>query len=397
MGLKTWLENVYAKARQSLSKPSPYGPDIDISSYVISEEATEKPRFDARRAEEVGVDLSANALYLQVNQTYFKYISRIPGVEVLRIEDFVENNPDEAMEYVWKSIDPGADKYVALAALKGRGGYFIRVKKNSKVEEPIMACLFISYRGLQAPHNVVIVEEGAEATVYTGCTIAPEVLGLHIGISEFYVRKNAKLRFVMVHSWNNVAHVRPRTSVFVDDGGEYISYYVNLSDVKSLQMYPKIYLGYNAHAYSASILLGRRDSEIDVGTGIHLLLHEGGAEVVSRAVAKDSARIVMRANIIGRGGRGHIDCRGLMLSDSANIRTIPELQAESTNTMLTHEASIGRLAEEEIYYLMSKGFSRDEAIGILVRGFISIDTSRLPQKVKAYIDTVERLTVEKAM
>ncbi len=398
MDSKTWLENIYSKARQSISKPSPYGSDIDISSYISEslENVLFEPKLDVRRVEEVGVNLSANALYLQVDQTYFKYISRIPGVEVLRIEDFIESNPDEAKEYVWKLIDPGADKYTALAALRGRGGYFVRVKRNTRVEEPIMACLFISYGGLQAPHNIVIVEDGAEATVYTGCTIAPEILGLHIGISEFYVGENAKLRFVMVHSWNRVAHVRPRTSVVVGDGGEYISYYVNISNVKTLQMFPTIYLGYNAHTYSASILLGQGDSEIDIGTKAYLV-EESGAELISRAIAKDNSRVIMRASIIGRGGRGHIDCRGLMQSNTANIRTIPELQAESPNVVLTHEASIGRLAEEEIYYLMSKGFSENEAIGILVRGFISVDTSRLPERIRTYINTIEKLTAERAM
>lgn len=398
MDLRIWLESIYTKARQSISKPSLYGSDIDISSYISdsSESVLAESRFDAKKAEEVGVNLSANALYLQVDQTYYKYISRIPGVEVLRIEDFIDSNPDEAREYVWKLVDPGIDKYTALAALRGRGGYFIRVKRNTRVEEPVMACLFISYKGLQAPHNIVVVEDGAEATVYTGCTIAPEVLGLHIGISEFYVGKNAKLRFIMVHSWNRVAHVRPRTGVIVDDGGEYISYYVNISNVKTLQTFPTIYLGYNARAYSASIILGQGDSEIDVGTKAYLA-EESSAELISRAIAKDDSRVIMRASIVGRGGRGHIDCRGLMQSNTANIKTIPELEAESPNALLTHEASIGRLAEEEIYYLMSKGFSKDEAIGILVRGFISVDTSRLPERVRTYIDTIERLTAEKAM
>ena len=394
MGLKEWRERVIEEAKQGLDRPSPYGTDIDVSSYVGEGGGY---RLDLESVEKVGVDLGAKALYLQVDQAYFKYLSRIPGVEIYRLEDYIESYPDEAREYVWRLIRPSMDKYVAVAALRGAGGYFIRVKKNTKVKDPIMACLFISSQGLQAPHNVVIVEEGAEATVYTGCTVAPEVVGLHIGLSEFYVGRNARLSFVMVHSWNRVAHVRPRTAVNVSEDGEYISYYANLSNVKTLQTYPRVYLGPGAHAYLASTILGVGDAEIDIGSAAFLENGGGGVEIVSRTIARDSSRIIMRASIAGRGGRGHIDCRGLMLSNSSVIATIPELRAESSDAILTHEASIGKLAEDEINYLMSKGFTRDEAVGILVRGFVSIDVKGIPERVRSYIETIERLTAEKAM
>lgn len=395
MGLENWLKEVEARAREGLNKPSPYGLDIDITPFLEVKEG--KPRLDESRVKEVGVDLTAKAIYTQVDQLYFRYLSKIPGVEVARLEDFIDSYPDEAKEYVWKLVDPGKDKYTALAALRGRGGYFIRVKKNTKVEEPIMACLFMSIGGLQAPHNVVVVEDGAEATVYTGCTIAPEALGLHVGISEFYVGENATLRFVMVHSWNRVSHVRPRTAVYVKPNGKYISYYVNLSKVKSLQTYPVVYLSDNAYTYLASIILGVEDSDIDVGSAANLDGENAVAEIVSRSLARESSKIVARASITAKHGKGHIDCRGLMLSDKAVIRTIPELYALTPNAVLTHEASIGRLAEDEINYLISKGFTKDEAVAILLRGFINVEIKGLPQKVKEYIETIEKLTVEKSM
>lgn len=396
MGLENWLKQVESRAREALNKPSPYGQDIDVSGFLEVKPAG-KPLLDEAKAKEVGVDLSARALYTQIDQVYYKYLSRIPGVEITRLEDFIEDRPDEAKEYVWKLVDPGKDKYTAIAALRGRGGYFIRVKRGVKVEEPIMACLFMSIGGLQAPHNIVIVEKDADATVYTGCAIAPEVVGLHVGISEFYVEEGATLRFVMVHSWNRVAHVRPRTVVRVKPGGRYISYYVNLAQVKTLQTYPVVYLGEGAYTYLASIVLGVGDADIDVGSAAVLDGENASAEIVSRSLARDSASIVARASIAGRHGRGHIDCRGLMLSDKSVIRTIPELQALSPNTMLTHEASIGRLAEEEINYLVSKGFTKEEAVAILIRGFINVDVKGLPQRVREYIETIEKLTVEKTM
>jgi hypothetical protein len=398
MASKAWFDEVRERAAKALNKPSPYGLDVDISPFLSLAEPKSRGLLDTSKAEEVGVNLKANAMYIQVDQVYFNYLSRIPGVEVLRIEDFIDQRRDEAYEYIWRLVDPATDKYTALAALRGRGGYFIRVKKGAKVEEPIMACLYMSYGGLQAPHNIVIVEDNAEATVYTGCTIAPEVLGLHVGISEFYVGKNARLRFIMVHSWNKVAHVRPRTVVNVDDGGEYISYYVNMSRVKTLQTYPTVHLASNARAFLASILLGLGDADLDVGSGVYIHGDNGSAELISRALARDGSKIIMRAHIVGEGAsRGHIDCRGLMLSNKASIQTIPGLTARNPNVMLTHEASIGRLAEDEINYLVSKGFSKDDAISAIVRGFASVEIKEIPDRVKSYIESIEKVISEKAL
>ncbi len=253
----------------------------------------------------------------------------------------------------------------------------------------------MSSPGLQAPHNVVIVEEGAEVTLYTGCTIMPEPAGLHVGISEFYVGKGAKLRYVMVHSWNRVTHVRPRTAVRVDEEGEYVSYYISLGKVKSIQTFPAVHLGKEAKAYSASVILGLEDSEIDVGT--YVALSEGSsAQVVSRVLARDYSRVWTRAIISGSSGRGHIDCRGMLVHDTAQIYAVPELRALGREAQLTHEAAIGKLSEDEIAYLMSKGFSREEAEGILIRGFISVDLEWLPHRIRRYVEGILNLVASRA-
>lgn len=399
MALKSWLETLFERAKNAISKPSPYGRDIDVTPYVEYTTARE-PKFDVERVKEVGVDLKAKAIYSQIDQAYFRYISRIPGVEVKRVEDFIEENPDEAREYLWRLIDPATDKYTAIAALKGRGGFFIRVKENTRVEDPVMTCMFMSIGGLQAPHNVVIVEKGAQVTIYTGCTIAPESFGLHAAISEFYIEEGGELRYVMVHAWNNVTHVRPRTVVQVAEGGRYISYYANMSRVKTIQTYPRAILNRGAYAMMASTLLGLGDSEQDIGSMAVLAGDEARAELVSRIVAKDRSRVIARARITTETGvsvKGHIECKGMLLSDNATVETIPELEALSPNAVLTHEASIGKLAEEEINYLVTRGFTREEAMGILIRGFVSIDVKNIPERVKRQIQTIEKILAEKAL
>ncbi|WP_434731158.1 SufD family Fe-S cluster assembly protein [Thermogladius sp. KZ2Tp1] len=346
----------------------------------------------------MGFTTSGRAYYLQIDQNYFKYLSRFSGVEIMTTGEFVENRPDEAREYYWRLIDPARDKYTATAALLERGGYYIRVKRNTRLQEPILACLFLSTRGIQAPHNIVVVEEGAEAVVTTGCTIAPENVGVHIGISEFYVGERAKLTFVMVHSWNHVSHVRPRTAVVVGDGGYYLNYYANLSQARTLQSYPEVTLGTRARAGVYSIILGLGEASIDYGGAVYLNGDEASAEVVSKALAREEARVVTRGRLHarGRGSKGHLECRGLMLSEKAYMLAVPELSSDTLDATLTHEASIGRLAEEEVNYLVSKGFKRDEAVSLLVKGFISVEENVFPPKVRGIISSVEKLVVEKS-
>ncbi|MEM1894929.1 MAG: SufD family Fe-S cluster assembly protein [Acidilobaceae archaeon] len=397
MALKSWIEWVRERAKQALDKPSPYGVDVNIRDYPIGLESIEE--LDLSRTSIVGIDIekaSREALYLQVDHAIFKYLSRIPGLEISRIEEFIDSNPDIARDYVWRLIDPGTDKYTAVAALRGSGGYFIRVKRKSKIDIPVQACLLLRSSSLQAPHNIVIVEEGAEVTVYTGCLIMPESAGLHIGITEFYVERGGKLRFIMVHAWNNVTHIRPRTAALIDEGGEYVSYYMNLSHVKTLQTYPRVKLMDNARAYMASIILGLGEANIDIGSLIELNGYSSG-EIVSRVLARDTSTIYTRALIRGSTGKGHIECSGLMLDERSKIVMLPQLEAKGINAQLTHEASIGKLSEDEINYLVSKGFTREEAEGILIRGFMNVDLTILPEKVRKYVAQILDLMSKKAL
>ncbi|MCX8196547.1 MAG: SufD family Fe-S cluster assembly protein [Acidilobaceae archaeon] len=386
MGLGRWSEAVRERAKAALHRPSPYGPDLDVTSFEPGLSAGEP---EPELVSQTGLDLERakrEAMYVQVDQALVKYFSKVPGVEVKCLERLLEEEPDVAKEYLWRLLDPATDKYTAIAALKGAGGYFVRVKRGAKVEVPVQACMFIRSSSLQAPHNLVIVEEGAEATIHIGCLTMPEAAALHAAMSEIYVERGARLKMIMVHAWNAVTHVRPRTVIKVEEGGELLSYYMNLSKVKSLQTYPLVKLAPGARAYIASIILGRGGAEIDVGTKVEL--EDASAEIVSRVLARDSSRVYARALLSGPSGQGHIECSGLMLSDEARIVMYPELDAKGPRARLTHEASIGKLSEEEINYLISKGFSREEAEGILVRGFMNVELSFLPERLQKYVSSV---------
>lgn len=171
-------------------------------------------------------------------------------------------------------------------------------------------------KGVAQPvHNIVIVDKGAELNLITGCvTMSNE--GLHIGASEFYVKRGAKLTFTMIHGWAPRFEVRPRTSVIVEERGTYVSYYVNLYPVGHLDMYPTTYLNEYAKCYMTSILLGKKKSFMDVGNRIEFLGKGSKGEIVNRSIVRDQAKIIMRGHLIGRAEqtRGHLECCSLLLS-----------------------------------------------------------------------------------
>ncbi|MEM1873219.1 MAG: SufD family Fe-S cluster assembly protein, partial [Acidilobaceae archaeon] len=301
---------------------------------------------------------------------------------------------DLARELAWRLVKPDADKYTALAYLQGGElGYFIYVPKGVRVPTPLYTCLVLkTERRAQLVHNVIYVDDGAEAHVVSGCAV-PHGLkgGLHVGISEYYVGRGARLTFSMIHSWAEGLHVRPRTAVRVEEGGEYVSYYMIYSPVASIQTNPVVELGEGAKLYSVSVVAGRSTAHLDVGTVALLNGRQSRAELVSRVVAFDESTIYARGDIHGNAPEtaGHIECLGLMASPKGTISSIPVVTSRDPTSKLSHEAAIGVIAQEEIEYLMSKGFSEDEARAIIIRGFMSVDAPGLPLSVKKEI---ERLT-----
>ncbi|MEM1689728.1 MAG: SufD family Fe-S cluster assembly protein [Candidatus Hadarchaeales archaeon] len=369
---------------------------------------SELPRDIAERAQEVGVRPDMNdrsGAYFQIDHSVV--FSRIQKAfegkaEIMSVRDAMKKYK-WLEKFVWSIIDKEADEYTRLAANEWDNGYFIRIFENQKITLPLQACLFISTNNLdQNVHNVILAEPGSEAHIITGCTVHPNVRsGLHVGISEFFVKENAKLTFTMIHAWGEELIVRPRTGVLLEDGATFVSNYVSLKPVRSLQMFPTAYCrGDGSRAVFNSIIYGSGESKIDAGTKILLEGKKSRGEIISRSVAADRADMTARGLLIGKDkeSRGHLECMGLILSEGAVIRAFPELIAEVEGTELSHEAAVGKIAEEQIFYLMSRGFSEDEARSLIVKGFMNPNIlTDLPEPLKMEIEKMIELTMKKKL
>lgn len=389
---------VYNMREQEAQRAKPQA-KIEIKSY--KSQAKEKPYLDdlekvspgqKKTILSAGVDLSQkerSGTYLQMDHSLVHAQSLYSGLEVMSITEAMKKY-EWVAHYFWKIVSADSDEFTREAHLKPHHGYFLRALPGVKALYPLQACLFITDNNIiQNVHNIIIAEEGSDLQVITGCATASDVRrGLHIGISEFYVKKGARLTFTMIHNWAEEVAVRPRTAALVEEGGIFLSNYICLKKVKTLQMYPRAELiGREALARYYSILFAHPGSHLDVGARVILKAEGARAEVIARAVSA-GGEIIARGHLKGEvpGIKAHLECRGLIITERGLIQAIPELEGTVQGVDMSHEAAVGKIAQEEIEYLMARGLSQDEAQAAIVRGFLDTSIMGLPEALQKEVD-----------
>jgi len=347
---------------------------------------------DIEKLLRVGVDIEEKnriGSFLYVDSGVYDISLKQEGVEILPLNDAIEKY-EYLKDYIFKIVDKNKDAYTRLVARKGLSGFFIRTMPNVKTLFPIQTCFLIKKVGFsQLVHNVVVAEENSELNLINGCAAATySDSGSHIAITEFYVKKGAKVSFTMIHDWAPNVVVRPRSAALVDEDGVFISNYVSLKKVKSVQSEPNIHLvGKRAKAKLYSILLADKYSFLDIGGKIYMQGEETSGEIVSRVIS-DGGKIISKGSLIGIGKniKAHMECNGIILKDYGEIITIPELSSKNKDVEMSHEAIVGKIAKDEIEYLMSRGLKEEDAISIILRGFLNIKIEGLPEILQRSID-----------
>lgn len=373
---------------------------VDLGQYVDEAEdhayVSDLARVDAQESERflnVGVDVREAAragTFIQKDRTVIHSHARQDGVEVLPISKAQQTHA-WISDYLWRHLDPARDEFTRRARNTPHEGYFIHTRAGARVEHPVQSCLYIAKEGFaQNVHNLVIAEEDSHLQVITGCATSPHLVsGLHVGVSEFYVKKGAHLHFTMIHDWGAKVNVRPRTHVHVEAGGVFVSNYISLKPVGSLQMNPTTHLaGKGAVARFNSILVAGKGCHMDVGSRVILDAPGTRAEIISRAITSGGT-IVARGELIGRaeGIKAHLECKGLILKEGL-MHAIPELRGYIPGVEMSHEAAVGKIDQREIEYLMARGIDEDEAVSTIVRGFLNVDIEGLPANLRDKIDHI---------
>lgn len=323
--------------------------------------------------------------------TWSDDLDLLPLAEALNRYDWLRER------YYWRAVPADLNPYTAAcAAAPQPQGFFIHVKAGAKIPFPVQACLYMT-RGdiVQAVHNVVILDEGAELNLVTGCTIHQGLsASAHLGVTESYLAPQAKLTSTMVHSWNPHIEVRPHSGAIVEAGGVYVENYCCLRPARGIVTEPRTWLnGPGASAKYTTIIVGSEGSVIDTGGEVFLNGDDTKAELAHRAVCTGGV-IYQRGLLVGKAKcRAHVDCAGMILDSRRGgfIQSIPGLKSLHPEARMSHEASIGKIAPEQVEYLQTRGMDERQAISLIIRGFLGANIMGLGPELDARLAEIADL------
>lgn len=346
---------------------------------------------DQERLAQTGLEVSMknrSGSFFQMDQEIKQATTLEKGIEVLPIKDALEKYA-WLSDYYWKLVPKDKDQYTKYVAEQPvPNGFVVIARKGSRTVYPLQACLFLAKSPVQHVHNIVIAEEGAELHIISGCASASYTkTGSHLGITEFYIGKNARVTSTMIHNWGAEISVFPRSASLIEENGVFLSNYVCMQPVRKVQMSPIAYLkGKNSVARFSSIVVCTPGSHMDLGSIARLSAEGATAELLTRAITT-GGYIISRGMIEGEVAetKGHIECKGLILKDGT-IHAIPEIKGNVVDCELSHEAAVGKIARDEIEYLMSRGLSEDVATATIIRGFLDVKIAGLPDVLQNQID-----------
>ncbi len=413
---------VYEEFEASGAPIGKYGADVDlmefnpflapprktIESYEdLSKVGKEMVQTVGQRPDEK--ERTASHIQHDTTPAYLKYTSEAERLFSKYPDGLVVMDIDEAIikyswleRYVTRLVPLSLDKYTAWNSAYSQRGIFVWVKEGVKVEWPLQTCFFLEQARLgQLVRVLVVAEPNSHAHVVSGCVIQPECeTGLHGCISELYLKEGAEITLSYIHNFQKKFHVRPKVGIRVGDEATFRSNYIQISPVESTQLYPTVILqGKNSRASLRSLIFGLGSSDIDAGSAIILSGNGARGEIISRSVVTDKAKVCLRGALKAyrANTKGHLECRALLLSDKAKVNAFPNLHSRSSEAELTHEAAVGKIAEEELYYLMSRGLKKDIATSLITKGFLDTDIPGLPAVLKAEIQKIVSLTAEEIM
>ena len=312
----------------------------------------------------------------------------------------LRENEDLFKEY-WQSVIPAADnKFAALNTAVWSGGSFIYVPKGIKVESPLQAYFRINSENMgQFERTLIIVDEGASVHYVEGCT-APVYTtnSLHSAVVEIIVKKDAYCRYTTIQNWaNNVFNLVTKRA-FVDANGTMEWIDGNIGS-KLTMKYPAIYLkGEGARGMTLSIAIAGKGQHQDAGAKMIHLAPNTSSSIVSKSISKQGGKVSYRGIVhFGRkadGARSNIECDTLIMDNQSTSDTIPYNEILNDNVSLEHEAKVSKVSEEQLFYLMSRGVSQQEATEMIVMGFIEPFTKELPMEYAVEMNRLIKFEME---
>ena len=300
-------------------------------------------------------------------------------------------------EHFMKLVPPTDHKFAALHGAVWSGGSFVYVPKGVNVEIPLQSYFRLNAKGAgQFEHTLIIVDEGAQLHFIEGCS-APKynVANLHAGCVELFVEKNAKLRYSTIENWSkNMYNLNTKRAKVEENGimewvsgsfGSHVSY-----------LYPMTILkGDNARSQFTGVTFAGKGQNLDTGVKMVHIGKDTSSYINTRSISKGGGISTYRSAVViqnqAKNAKSAASCQSLMLDDESRSDTLPAIDVRTNKADVGHEAKIGRISEDDVFYLMSRGISEEEAKSLIVSGFADSVSKELPLEYAVEMNNLIRL------
>ncbi len=307
---------------------------------------------------------------------------------------------DMVKEYFMKLVKPGDHKFAALHGAVWSGGSFVYVPKGVKVEVPLQSYFRLNAKGAgQFEHTLIIVDEGADLHFIEGCS-APKynVANLHAGCVELYVKKGARLRYSTVENWSKNMYNLNTKRARVEEGGS-IEWVSGSFGSHISYLYPESDLvGAGSRAEFTGVTFAGAGQNLDTGAKMVHLAPNTSSLITTKSISKGGGISTYRSAIYidkkATGSKASVSCESLMLDNKSRSDTVPAMEIHTDDCDVGHEAKIGRISNDAVFYLMSRGISEEEARTMIVSGFANPVSKELPLEYAVEMNNLIRLEMK---
>lgn len=378
-------------------------PDADMSTNWEDVPEDIKKTFDSLGIPEaekkslagVGAQYDSEVVYHNVKQELVDQ-----GVIYTDMDAAIKDHEEIVKEYFMKLVPPNDHKFAALHGAVWSGGSFVYVPEGVKVDIPLQSYFRLNAPGAgQFEHTLIVVEKGAEVHFIEGCS-APKysVNNLHAGCVELFVKEDAKLRYSTIENWSRNMYNLNTKRAAVDKNGT-IEWISGSFGSKVSMLYPmSILRGEGARAEFTGITFAASGQYLDTGSKVVHAAPHTTSNINSKSISKDGGyafyRGLLRVAPNAHGSKSTVSCESLMLDNESNSDTIPIIELKNDDIDIGHEAKIGRISDEAIFYLMSRGIDEEEAKAMIVRGFVEPIAKELPLEYAVELNNLIKLELE---
>jgi len=325
------------------------------------------------------------------------------GVLFLDTDSALKEHPEIFKKYFAKIIPPEDNKFAALNSAVWSGGSFIYIPPGVKVDMPLQAYFRINAENIgQFERTVIIADEGSEVHYIEGCT-APVYSSesLHSAVVELVAHKDAKLRYTTIQNWSNDVYNLVTKRAYAYEGATVEWIDGNIGS-KLTMKYPGIYLmGRKAYGETLSIAFAGKNQHQDTGAKMIHLAPDTTSKITSKSVSRANGRSTYRGLLRVKKGatnvKSTVRCDALLLDDTSKTDTYPYMEINQEDATVTHEATVGKIGDEQIFYLMSRGFSEEEALSLIVNGFMEPFTKELPMEYAVELNRLIKLEMDNSV